>query len=649
MSQKAFPWYSPRVWVVTFVVTTIIAFSSAVRAPFEFDDLSAIRRNASIRQLTPIAVPFSPPPSTSVSGRPVVNLSLALNYAINDAFGVDQRGRNGTIGYHALNVLVHLVCGMLLFALLRRTLTSMRGDTADATVISGLTTLLWLLHPIQTEAVDYVIQRTELIVSACYLGVLYASMRAWDAKGELRFFWYALAIVLMAVGMASKEVMVTAPILVVLYDRAFRTTSWRSLLGSARLAFYAALIVVAGLVFMAVAANARSDSVGTHLGLSSYQYFSSQMWAIAHYLRLIAWPNGLTFDYGEAPITGARAVPGLVLLAACGIATVIAWTKPRVLWAGFVGAWFFLILAPSSSFVPISTEIAAERRIYLASAAVFLLVVLTLERLAKAWRLKPQLHGILAASLVVVLMGCTFARGLTYADPDALHRDTIAKAPSNPRAYVGAGMSLFESGPERFAEATGYFRKAIEIDSTYFAAWQTLGLLSFVQSRWDEAIDAYGHAARLRPSNLDAVDGLARAYVARGSAEAAMPYVDRLGGADRRLLWSLGDLLVGQGKGSVALRYLEPAASAEPSALGLALLSAAYAQTGRTADAVKTAASATSNAGDTVGAYVMAGRAMLIARKRTEARVYLNRALELDQGLEQARRALESIEDPRAP
>src|SRR5258708_33231390 len=186
-------------WFAVFAVTTAIAFSAGLRAPFVFDDLPSIRQNASIRHLVPLSVPLDPPANTAVSGRPVVQLSLAANYIINESLGIDEDGANATVSFHVVNILLHLCCGVLLFAGIRRTMSARQDlESSDRTLIAGFTTVLWLLHPIQTEAVLYVIQRTEVIVSACYLASLYASIRGWDASPSPQWSWYAIGVVAFA-------------------------------------------------------------------------------------------------------------------------------------------------------------------------------------------------------------------------------------------------------------------------------------------------------------------------------------------------------------------------------------------------------------------------------------------------------------------
>ena len=169
----------------------------------------------------------------------------------------------------------------------------------------------------------------------------------------------------------------------------------------------------------------------------------------------MAWPNGLTFDYGERAVGLARSVPGLVLLGACAIATIVSFVRRRWMWLGFLGAWFFLILAPSSSVVPIKTEIAAERRIYLASAAVFVLVAIGVERLARRYTKGASVERIAFGIAAAVLVAVSAMRGLTYRSHETLFRDVIAKAPDNPRGYDGVGLVYLERGPASFADRIG--------------------------------------------------------------------------------------------------------------------------------------------------------------------------------------------------
>jgi hypothetical protein len=142
---------------------------------------------------------------------------------------------------------------------------------------------------------------------------------------------------------------------VMFYDRAFRLQSWRSLLrpGNGRRWFYVALWLAAFTTFALAEAGARGDTSGFGANIPWYEYFYTQCWAIAHYLQLMVWPHRLSVDYGYRALHDWRGFPGLALLSMFGLATIVAWTRvERAGWFAFSGTMFFMLLAPSSSFVP---------------------------------------------------------------------------------------------------------------------------------------------------------------------------------------------------------------------------------------------------------------------------------------------------------
>ncbi len=228
-----------RLALAAIVILTTLAYLPAIRSPFLFDDRTAIAQNSSIETLSLAAL--HPPAGSPLTGRPVVNLSFAFNHALNDLLGIDQRpdpdGPDKTVSYHVVNLALHLACGLLLFGIIRRTLAVFKTDDAirsDATAVALVIAALWLVHPIQTDAVDYLTQRTEVLASFFYLATLYASIRAWDVtNASERTRWFLLGVLSCLLGMGSKEIVCTAPLVVLLYDRAFRVGSWRELLAPA--------------------------------------------------------------------------------------------------------------------------------------------------------------------------------------------------------------------------------------------------------------------------------------------------------------------------------------------------------------------------------------------------------------------------------
>ena len=277
------------------IVIGIATYANSLHGPFIFDDLSAISDNTHVQRLAPIGTLldglFATEPETPLIGRPVVALTVAVNHAI---------GGDNVAGYHAVNIAVHLLAALLLFAIIRRTclLPSMRDRFAAAAEhLAFAVALLCLVHPLQTEVVNYITQRTESIMGLCYLATLYAAIRAHDSPR--RTMWLVLAVLAAALGMASKEVMVTVPAVVLLYDYAFLRTGTVADLLRRRWPLYAGLcatwVVLAALMLHAP----RAGTVGGDLGVSPWTYLLNQFDVVARYARLIVWPTGLLLDYGE--------------------------------------------------------------------------------------------------------------------------------------------------------------------------------------------------------------------------------------------------------------------------------------------------------------------------------------------------------------
>ena len=519
---------------------TLFAYAPALRAPFVLDDWITI--DAASRWEAAAGMP--------TAGRPLVKATLAANYDINRWLGVDQRadpdGPSKAVGYRLFNILLHLSTGMLLFAVVRRAMRerSIQEEWRGlADPVAGAVTALWLLHPIQSEVINYVVQRSEGLASLFYLATLYASLRAWDARLGLRVRWYALACGSCVLGMLSKEIVITAPLAVMLYDRAFRLPSWRELRTSERerAVFYSALWISCLVTFATVGLGARGDSAGLSGGMTWYGYFYTQCWAIAHYLRLVLWPFALSTDYGFRPITGVRGIPGLLLLTFAAGLTLFAWRRVgRFGWFAFLGSLFFMLLAPSSSVVPVVLEVAAERRIYLALAPVLVLAVVGATWLRRRWATNlPSRAGAFAVTGVVVAMTLvTSARSRVYTNPEELWRSAIAAVPGNSRAYEQLGLAFFTRRPPDLANAESAFVKALAMDTSCQSGCLQYGTLLSKEGRYKEAVPLLarqaGQGAGTSYSVL-AAKLLALDLMRLGNYRGAIPYLERVVQAEPKM------------------------------------------------------------------------------------------------------------------
>jgi hypothetical protein len=201
------------------VLAAVVVYGNSLSGSFVFDDVPSIAANPTIRALWPLTGPLSPPVAggVTVGGRPLLNLSFALNYAL---------GGMAVGGYHAINLVLHALAGLVLFGLARRTLLQAGLGVRfakDSTSLATALALLWTVHPLQTESVTYTVQRAEALCGLLYLLTLYAFVRGTTTSANP---WLWLSVATCFLGMASKEVMVSAPLMVLLYDRTFVAGSW---------------------------------------------------------------------------------------------------------------------------------------------------------------------------------------------------------------------------------------------------------------------------------------------------------------------------------------------------------------------------------------------------------------------------------------
>jgi tetratricopeptide (TPR) repeat protein len=551
-------------------------YGRAVDAPFIFDDKESILTNASIRNFLPLVGNagqpglLSPPPTCPVAGRPLVNLSLAANYFF---------GQLNPAGYHVFNIWLHVFSAVLLFAIVRRTLRlpyfGGRFDRA-ADPVAVAAAMLWAVHPLQTESIIYVTQRTELMVGFCYLATLYGSLRYWAATTQSgRATWLALAVLASLAGMASKEVMVTAPVVVLLFERTFIarsfSTAWRQ-----SWPLYVGLAATWVLLLALNVGGPRSAAAGFHLGVPAYAWWFTQAKVFLMYLKLVVWPWPLAIHY-EMPYlnTVGAAWPWLlgVALLVSGI-LILLWRNHPV---GFLGAWVLLILSPTS-IVPIVTEVAAERRMYLPLAALVVLLIVggywLVRQMARWLREEGQTEvrrWLLAAAgclfvAVVLVSSVVSARRLdVFQDALVLWQVTVASQPDDALAHYNLGNELTERG--QAAEAIWHYRRAIELNPVYAAAHNNLGNQLARAGQTKQAIACYQRALQFKPNYAAAHYNLGMVLEHVGQRQQAVDHyweVLKLKPDHASAHYRLGVFLRDTGQTSQAIEHLERTVQLRP-------------------------------------------------------------------------------------
>ncbi|MGQ9661576.1 MAG: tetratricopeptide repeat protein [Kiritimatiellia bacterium] len=465
------------------VLLTCAAYWNSLRGVFVYDDINAIRDNLHIRRLWPLSEAIALPlwsRGIALAGRPVAALSFALNTVL---LGPQPWA------YHLVNLLIHLSSGLFLFGIVRRTLERVAWPqlSTRSTVVAAIAAALWLVHPLGTAAVTYIVQRCESLMAFFYLLTLYCAIRGFELSHLPRAStqcnrrvqrWFLAAVLACALGMGTKEVMFTAPILVYLYDAIFESPSFAAPL-TRRAGFYALLAgtwtISIGLFFTTLREKTPELTL-----LSPRIYLLTQAGVVLHYLRLAFWPHPLVVNYNWPSTTSLRnaAVPVAIISV---LLVLTAASTARRKWYGFLGCWFFLILAPTSSIVPIFEPIH-EQRPYLSLAGLSTLIAvagaLLQSRLRKrgSHRLAAVL-SFLAAGAILTLGYRTFRRNRDYYSAETLWRSNVTYRPTSYIAHNGLGVALLEQG--RLAEAEECFRQAIrqadESHRSYATAHVNLG------------------------------------------------------------------------------------------------------------------------------------------------------------------------------
>ena len=472
-------------WLAASVVAlALIAYGNSYPGAWIFDDPYTIPANPGIGVLWPPSAAIASPPGSPASGRPLTALSFNLNAAVSGLHPASFR---------FVNVLIHAANALLLFLLVRRLLARMPRWRDTAPTVAWMTAALWAVHPLNTSSVTYISQRAESLMALFFLAALYALARLGELGVARR--WSAAALVLAWCAVLAKDVGAMLPLLVIPFDRAFFRATWREAWHKRKRLFVVMLIPAWLFLGITYLSDPRQGTVRfDYQGINSWTYLCTQAAAIVMYVRKVFWPDPLILDYGWPIVSVWREwLPHAVALTSVFAAGL--WCMVRKPAIGFPVVMFFAVLAPSSSVIPVVTEIMAEHRMYLPSALVLLGAVLLamagLRRLAR--NDAAALRWAVLASVIAggFLLGRTIEQNALYRDPVIMWRHNCEVTPLNRRSHFNLGHE-----------------------------WRVRGLLP-------EAVAAYGHALRLSPDYPDAFAGMSYALYDGGDYQQALPYAEQ--------------------------------------------------------------------------------------------------------------------------
>ncbi len=631
-----------------------LAYLNSLSAPFQFDDVGNIVENPAIKSGSGV-VSREELRSGELDSRSLYSpnrvvgfWTFALSYRLH---GLEP------LGYHVENLLLHLFNGLLVLLLVRLLVKAAEppggsGPHPGPWLAPGVAAL-FLVHPIQTQAVTYVVQRLSVVVALFYLVAVCCYLAARSGRGLpgwRRWLVYGAGLVATLAAMFSKESAATLPVMVALCELVFFRARLRE-----RLAWvlpHAA--VVAGAVWLRIAA--RPEGVGLVEGIgaasrmggaSRWEYLTTQLPVIGRYLGLLIAPWGQNVDHDVA-LAGSfwepRVAGSFLLLAALAGAAVWMIVAARRgpfggeagyrRLAGFGVLWFFVALAVESSIFPIR-DVIFEHRVYLPSVG-FLLAVgaaagLALGRLRRG----PALaRGFAAAAclVIVALAAATVARNRVWASEVSLWADAARKSPGKARPHNNLGTALGEAGDP--AGAVEAFERALELDPEHFQARLGLGRAYLALGKTERGEEILTQAARGAPGSPRPFMELGRGYLAAGEPAPAEEAFRRAVQLDPRHMgarYNLGTTLLTRGRPGEAVGHLEEARRLDPSYQPVhRALGDAYAALGRGAEAIEAYRAAIERYPEDAEAHLALGTLLGPAGRLDEAEVHLLRAAELD-------------------
>ena len=519
--------------IVVLALLGIGAYWNSLHAPFVFDDLDSVQRNRLVHFVNQYYNQFSAYPSP----RSILFLTFAFNNWLNE---------QNPLGYHIVNLVLHILNGFLVFAIARRIYNAspsgrgrrdsqragapgegrefgpiLRPSPYPLPVGEGyalIAAAFFLVHPIQTESVTYISSRSELLSTMAYLGGMLSFM--WIPEQKIGFFASLLMLLLFALGFGFKETVVTFPAAILLYDYWFvAKANIRALLSRWR--FYLSFVVVgaAGSYWLLRDDFALVKTFGG--ALQAWHYFLTQFRVIARYIRLLVFPSGLNLDY-DFPMSGSLLEPATLLsflmilfLAFLGW----KWRNSRQIYS-FSILWFFLALSPTSSIIPIP-DVIFEHRVYLPLVGVCLSFPFAMEWLVRKGNGLLQTRRVMFLSCLVlaVLMVATIRRNDVWSDEVRLFSDVVAKSPHKLRPYENLVFAYMKRGQEEQALAVA--KMGVEsVPEQRVSLLDTIGNLYLRLGKTPDAIEYF------KKSNEEAVRlGAANTFLATSFNNLGVAYL----------------------------------------------------------------------------------------------------------------------------
>lgn len=519
-------------------VACICVYSNTLSVPFQWDDKDLVRDNRIVKDITYFIDPMKQAELAPFLRRYFGYLSFALNNAV---------GGMNVIGYHIVNIAIHLINGLLVYYLVILTFktpymtTPQQPDNGKpwdcelaryARLTAFLAAMLFIVHPIQTEAVTYIFQRFTSMMTTFFLlsFVLYIRWRLLPDDERHDKLFYLLSIISAVVAMKTKENALVLPLAVALYEFAFMRESKATSLSYLMPMLATFFIVPVSLLGVQRPIGEILSGLGPALRpyqqITNHDYLITEFKAHAVYLKLLFFPRGQNFAYDMSiskSMMDSGASFSFLLISAVLLAGVFTWKRFRLLSFGIF--WYFIAHLVESSFISLPTVIN-EYRVYFPSVGIFIGVSALSFALFEKYRNSYKGLAVLVFAVVFLtaLSATAYVRNGVWKTEVSLWEDVAEKSPGKVEAYNNLGIAYRFAGMNN--RAIDSYKTAISYNALYEKAYYNLGVLLESLGEFDEAMKYLSTAVMLNPADADALMYIGNIYRKRGNLDSAIRYYE---------------------------------------------------------------------------------------------------------------------------
>ncbi|MGC8926851.1 MAG: tetratricopeptide repeat protein [Myxococcota bacterium] len=544
------------------VIFGLVVYLNGLNAPFQYDDYDTVLQNRNIRVIEDVKSIF-----THSLFRPILFLTFAVNYAIS--------GLN-PLSYHIFNVILHLI-NIFFVSLLVRRITLFFLSDEDSIKVAFLSSTLFAIHPIGTEAITYISSRSSLLATFFFLAGMISYTQYYKTEQKFqKIMYYSFTIIFFLLGAGAKEIILTLPIILILTDIICLRLNYKASIKrvfSTHLPFV--LIITAGLI-LRLYFFFTYEKVGGVLPRSIYENLLTQSEVIIKYIRLLLIPFGQNLIHNYPTVRSILNFYTLLciftLLSLIWYAIKYHYKKPVI---SYGVLWFFITLLPSSSFIPFQ-EAMTEKHIYLPMIGFFISISFIILTISKKFTDYQRYISLALITILVILSILTIYRNYIWSDSIRLWEDIIKKTPDSwatHYAYADALRKQAESDivnsfqsykmgdegisqeymnryQENLIKAIKHYIESIYYRPAYIDAILNTGICYGMLANVTKSENDFREAERffkivreLDPENTKALNNLANLYMLRGDFDSAIKLYDEVLSRDGSNMNALNNLI----------------------------------------------------------------------------------------------------------